>query len=195
MQGEYPAGDGVRLRRACDGTQTALGSARLFVCAWCGCEVVLCSCCDRGQIYCDGDCAGQARRQTLRGAGRRCQQTRRGRQMHAARMARYRAKLPSRACSPAESSAGATVGMPREIVTHHGSPPPPTDDLVAEGATTMPRDDASPAEPPGRAMTQCHWCGRCCLLPLRRGFLRRCDHRRGRVGQVRRECNRHADRD
>src|SRR5271156_3005742 len=160
MQDEYPAEGGVRLRRACDDGQTALGSGRLFVCAWCGCEVVVCSCCDRGQIYCGVDCAGRARRQGLRGAGRRCQQTRRGRRMHAARMARYRAKL-------AQSSAGATVGMPDEggpreieIVTHHGSPPPPTDDLVTAGATMMPRDDASPAELPGPAVTQCHWCGR-----------------------------------
>jgi hypothetical protein len=37
-------------------------------------------------------------------------------------------------------------------------------------------------------MTPCHWCGRCCLLPLRCGFLRRCDHRRGRAGQIRTEC-------
>ena len=194
MQGEYPAEGGVRLRRACDnGQKTALGSGRLFVCTWCGCEVVVCSCCDRGQIYCGVDCAGQARRQTLRGAGRRCQQTRRGRRMHAARMVRYRAKL-------AQGSAGVAVGMPdegwpREIVTHHGSPAPALGDLLAVGATVMPRDDASPAEPPGPAMTQCHWCGHCCLLPLRRGFLRRCDHRRGPVGHPRRECNRHGARD
>jgi hypothetical protein len=141
MQDEYPAGDGVRLRRVCDDKQTAPGAARLFVCMRCGCEVVVCSCCDRGQIYCGVDCAGQARRQTLRGAGRRCQQTRRGRRMHAARMARYRAKL-------AQSSADAAVGMPdegwpREIVTHHGSPLPVADDLLADGATAMPRDDAS----------------------------------------------------
>jgi hypothetical protein len=89
--------------------------------------------------------------------------------MHAARMAGYRARQ-------------------REIVTHHGSPAAAVGDLLEVGATAMPRDDASPVEPPGRAMTQCHWCGRCCLLPLRQGFLRRCDHRRGRVGQVRTEC-------
>jgi hypothetical protein len=193
MQDEYPAEGGVRLRRACDDGQTALGSGRLFVCVRCGCEVVVCSCCDRGQIYCGVDCARQARRQTLRGAGRRWQQTRRGRRMHAARMARYRAKL-------AQGSAGVAVGQPdetgpREIVTHHGSPAPPTGDLVAGGATAMPRDDASLAELPGRAMTQCHWCGRCCLLPLRRGFLRRCDHRRGRVGHPGGSASRHGDRD
>jgi hypothetical protein len=182
MQDEYPAEGGVRLRHTCDDGQTAPGSGRVFTCVRCGCEVVVCRCCDRGQIYCGVDCARQARRQTLRRAGRRCQQTRRGRRMHAARMARYRAKLAQ----------GFGVGLPdegwpREIVTHHGSPPPATGDLLTAGATVMPRDDASPAEPPGRAMTHCHWCGRCCLPPHRRGFLRRCDHRRSRVGHARTE--------
>jgi hypothetical protein len=66
-------------------------------------------------------------------------------------------------------------------VTHQGSPTPRTGDLVADGAMAMPRDDASSAEPPRPATTNCHFCGRCCLLPLRRGFLRRRDHRRSRV--------------
>jgi hypothetical protein len=186
MQDEYPAESGVRLRRACDDKQAGVRSGRLFVCLWCCCDVVVCSCCDRGQIYCGVDCARQARRQTLRRAGRRCQQSRRGRRMHAARMARYRAKL-------AKGSDGMAVGMPdagrlREIVTHHGSPAPAASDLLTSGATAMPRDDADPADPPGRATTQCHWCGRCCQLPLRRGFLRRRDHRRGRVGHAWMEC-------
>jgi hypothetical protein len=65
--------------------------------------------------------------------------------MHAARMARYRAKL-------AQGSDDVAVGMakegwPRKIVTHHGSPPPARDDLLAGGATAMPRDDASPNRP------------------------------------------------
>ena len=185
MQGEYPAEDGVRLRRACDDGQTALGSGRLFVCAWCGCEVVVCSGCDRGQIYCGVDCAGQARRQTLRAAGRRCQQTRRGRRMHAARMSRYRAKL-------AQSSACVAVGMPdegwpREIVTHHGSPAPPTDDLLPATTTAITSDDLFPADRPKRSTPHGHWCGRPCLPQLRQGFLRRRDHRRGRVGPTRTE--------
>jgi len=193
MQEKYPAEGGVRLRRSCDDGQTGAGSGRLFVCGRCGRQVIVCRGCDRGQVYCDGDCSEQARRQTLHGAGRRWQQTRRGRAAHAARMARYRAKR-------AKGSGGAGVGMPREgqareIVTHHGSSRPATGDLLAGGATVMPRDDASPAEPPGRAMTHCHWCGRSCLPPLRRGFLRRCDRRRGRVGQAGRDANRHGDRD
>lgn len=168
MQDEYPAEGGVGLRRACDDGQTA-GSGRLFVCVRCGCQVVVCGYCDRGQIYCDGDCSRQARRQTLHGAGRRWQRTPHGRRLHAARMARYRARH-------------------REIVTHHGSPPPAVGDLLAGDATAVPRNDASPGEPLRRAMTHCHWCGRCCLRPLRRGFLRRCAHRHGRVGQARTEC-------
>jgi hypothetical protein len=186
MQDEYPAEGGVRLRRACDDGQIAPGSGRLYVCVRCGCQVVVCSCCDHGQIYCNGDCSARARRQTLHAAGQRWQGTPRGRRKHAARMARYRAKR-------GKGSEGVAVGMadegrPREIVTHQGSPPLAEDDLLAGGATAMPRDDASPAELPGRAMTHCHWCGRCCLLPLRGGFLRRCDHRRGRVGHARTEC-------
>jgi len=176
MQGEYPAEGGVRLRRACDDSRAAPGSGRVFVCVRCGCQVVVCNYCDRGQIYCTGDCSTQARRQTLHRAGRRWQRTPHGRRLHAARMARYRAR-------------------PREIVTHQGSPTPLLGDLLAAGATAMPRDDATPAEPPGRTMTHCHWCGRPGLLPLRRGLLRRCDHRRGRVGQAGRSASPHGDRD
>ena len=40
-------------------------SARLFLCAGCRMQVVICSCCDRGQIYCAGDCARRARRHSL----------------------------------------------------------------------------------------------------------------------------------
>ena len=94
------------------------------MCVRCGCQVVVCGYCDRGQIYCDGDCSRQARRQTLHGAGRRWQRTPHGRRMHAARMARYRARQ-------------------REIVTHHGSPPPALGDQLASDATVVPRNDAS----------------------------------------------------
>jgi hypothetical protein len=101
-------------------------------------------------------------------------------------MAKYRAKR-------GEGSDGAALGMPREerppeIVTHHGSPPPAAGDLLAGAATVMPHDDASSADLSGRAMPHCHWCGRSCRPPLRRGFLRRGDRRRGLVGRVRRGC-------
>ena len=185
MREEYPAAAGVRLRRRCDDGPCAEESGRLLACRGCGCEVIVCRRCDRGQVYCTGDCSARARRRTLCCAGRRWQQSRRGRRMHAARMVRYRARR-------ANDSDGAAValpaeGWPLERVTHHGSPPPAVGDLLAGSAMVMPRDDASPAEPFGRATTHCHWCGRCCLPPFRRGFLRRRDRRRGRVGHARME--------
>jgi hypothetical protein len=189
MQEDYPADGGVRIRRICDDGQTEAASGREFVCGRCSRQVVICRCCDRGQVYCNADCAGQTRHEKRREAGWRWQRTRRGRGLHAARMAKCRAK---RAKRPPGSDVDA-VGMapkdrPAEIVTHHGSPPPKTGDLLAGEATAMPRDDASPANLPGQAMPHCHWCGRFCPPPLRQGFLRRCDRKRGRVGAVRGEC-------
>ena len=49
-------------------------SARLFNCARCRCQVVICSHCDRGNLYC----------------GKRFQKSRRGRFAHAERQRRYR---------------------------------------------------------------------------------------------------------
>jgi len=92
MQDEYPADEGVRLRRVCDAGQAELLSGRLFLCAACRNQANICSCCDRGQIYCGRGCALRARRQTIRDAGRRYARSQRGRRMHAARMGRYRAR-------------------------------------------------------------------------------------------------------
>jgi len=69
-------------------------SLRLIICVRPDCQQLffLCRGCDRGQRYCSRACAGHARRVTLRGAGRRYQQSRPGRFRHAARQARYRAR-------------------------------------------------------------------------------------------------------
>jgi hypothetical protein len=170
MQDEYPADAGVRLRRVCDAGEAASVSGRLFLCRRCRTQVVVCSCCDRGQIYCPDGCAGQARRETLQRAGARYRRSGRGRQVHAAQMARRRAEQ-------------------REKVTHHGSPAVAAGDLVPGGTATVPCDDASPAEPLRRVTTHCHWCGRACLPWLRQEFLRRRDHRRCRADHVRTEHN------
>jgi len=78
-------------------------SARVYLCARCRCQVLICSHCDRGQRYCAGGCAGAARRESLQGAGQRYQGSRRGRHRHAERQRRYRQRQ-------------------REKVTHQGSP-------------------------------------------------------------------------
>jgi hypothetical protein len=84
-----------------------------FVCGRCRVQVLICSCCDRGQIYCADGCAQEARQQAQRAAGQRYQVGWRGRVNHAARSSRWRAR--------------------QKNVTHHRSPPP-ADDLVLVGA-------------------------------------------------------------
>jgi len=153
MQGQYPGNRGVRLRGACRSAHHEIRSARLFLCAACRTQSLICSCCDRGQIYCAGDCAARARHRAQRAAGRRYQSSRRGRLAHAARTRRYRAR--------------------GKKVTHHGSPEPPRDDLLTPGSPTIAGDAVIPEERPRRAASHCHWCGRRCPAFVRREFLRR----------------------
>src|ERR1700690_95304 len=55
MQGQYPGNRGGRPSgdRGFDHAEAA--SAQLFLCAGCRTQVLICSCCDRGQIYCAVD--------------------------------------------------------------------------------------------------------------------------------------------
>jgi len=167
MQDHYPAEDGVRPRRVCDKGQTESVSGRLFLCLACRCQAVICRCCDRGQVYCSGDCARRARRQSLQAAARRYQASFPGRRTHAARMGRYRAW--------------------QERVTHHGSPTLPPDDFLPDGAIAATSDTVSPAEQPRHAASHFHWCGRPCLAQLHHGFLPRRDRHRRRVDHARTE--------
>ena len=128
-------------------------SARLFICARCRRQVVICSHCDRGNIYCGKQCSQRARHQSRREAGRRYQRTRRGRFAHAARQRRYRQRR-------------------RAKVTHQGSLPVlPDETLPAESRTSARRSDA-PAAVPADGI-RCHLCGRVCSHFLRQSFLRR----------------------
>ncbi len=65
-------------------------SHRLFNCLRCKRQVFICRSCDRGNVYCHSECSKLARRQSMKEAGCRYQQTRRGRQHNAARQRRYR---------------------------------------------------------------------------------------------------------
>ena len=65
-------------------------SARLFLCARCRDQVLLCSQCDRGQQYCSRACSSTSRRERRREAAQRYQSSRRGRRRHAARTACWR---------------------------------------------------------------------------------------------------------
>jgi len=84
---------------------------RLFLCIRCHKQVVICSRCDHGQIYCGEPCAHFARKQSLILARLRYQHTFKGRRNHAACQARYRKKL-------------------RNKVMDHTYPPTPQHDVI-----------------------------------------------------------------
>jgi hypothetical protein len=88
MPGQYSTRSAFR-PRLCDEAKEANATARFFLCARCRAQVLICSCCDRGNIYCAQDCAQVARRGAQRAAGRRYQLSLRGRRNHAARAQRW----------------------------------------------------------------------------------------------------------
>ena len=82
-------------------------SARLYLCVRCRQQVIICSHCDRGNIYCPDGCSEQSRSEKQKEAAQRYQSTPNGRRLHAKRQQQYRQRQ-------------------REKVTHQGSP-----DLIA----------------------------------------------------------------
>ena len=54
-------------------------TGRMYLCARCRAQVVVCRRCDRGQIYCTRDCARLARRAAQHAAAQRYQSSHRGR--------------------------------------------------------------------------------------------------------------------
>ena len=111
----------------------------MFLCGRCRCQVIICSSCDRGQIYCSGTCAQEARRDAQREARRRYQKTPRGRALHADRNRRYRAR--------------------RRRVTDHGLPQKHKTGLFRRLEVDAALSEPSPSEKPSRQQ-HCHHCGR-----------------------------------
>jgi hypothetical protein len=107
-------------------------SPRLFLCARCRCQVLVCRRCDRGQVYCGRSCSQEARRCNQREARRRYQATERGREMHADRSRRYRARC--------------------NRVTDQGSPPLST-------TSSLPAQAQPPTVIASRRAMACHRCG------------------------------------
>ena len=155
MRGDYGRSGEVRPRRvgytACD----AQRPARLFLCGRCRTQVVICSRCDRGQMYCTAGCACEARRRSVREAGRRYQASRRGRFAHAERSRCYRRRTNN--------------------VTHQGSLSARRDDLLTQ--TAVAADE--PMDRTRALRWHCHCCGRHCPERVRLSFLRRSNPRKG----------------
>jgi len=125
-------------------------SARLFHCARCHCQVIVCRRCDRGNVYCFDGCAGVARTASLRAANVRYRRSHRGRLANAARQRRYRAR--------------------QQKVTHQGSDPADDTALLQRRAAKPVMEqpvtlDTTPAP------THCHRCGCSISVYLRLHFL------------------------
>lgn len=119
-------------------------SARLFNCARCQRQTLICSDCDRGNIYCSSTCASIARKGSLSESARRYQKTRRGSHQHAKRQQRYRQ-------------------LQKKKVTHQGSPDLNTHDVLTETQNVHKNPIVD---------TQiCHFCKKPCSTYLRVEFL------------------------
>lgn len=88
---------------------------RFYLCALCFEQVLLCTRCDRGNIYCSRVCASIVRKKSLREAGIRYQDSLKGRLNHALRQRRYMQRV--RAC--------------KNKMTHQGSCATARDGLLA----------------------------------------------------------------
>jgi len=123
--------------------------SRLFNCVRCHQQCVICSCCDRGNIYCSPQCSQLSRQELKRASNRRYQNTQRGKHHHASRQRRYRQRQ-------------------KKIVTHQGSPIHPANDLLSPELI----------EPTMRSMpvrtrsNRCHFCHKSCSGFIRIGFMR-----------------------
>jgi len=124
---------------------------RRVYCAACSALLRICRACDHGQRYCAEPCARLARRAMLRDAGRRYQATPRGRQCHALRQQRYRARRA-------------------QNVTHHGSTPsiqPPTLPAVERRPGPTPLFVVPRRPQPISGQMRCDVCGRPCSERVR----------------------------
>ena len=170
-------------------------SARRFLCERCRTPVLVCSHCDRGQIYCAGGCAATARSEHQRAAARRYQCSRSGRFKHAARTRRWRERRAA-LTRPALTS-------PAQSVTHQGCPPAASAAVLVAKPSLMPGapglftqpcmnfnatsatstastftpstpDSGDPVLTPTTAppVWLCPWCHTVCAPRVRLGFLR-----------------------
>lgn len=119
---------------------------RLYHCCRCGMQVCICAQCDCGNLYCPGECAEAARRESVRRAGARYQRTFHGARRHADRQRRYRERQ-------------------KLEVTHHAFPLMRTQCSVSRHPVIASDSiDVDFEEPPWRPIrlpqTHCAFCGR-----------------------------------
>ena len=126
-------------------------SARQFICACCRRQVIICSDCDRGNIYCSKSCSRSVRKKSQREASRCYQKTRKGKLKNAARQKSYRQRQKVK------------------IVTHHGSQDLPPHDLLPP----EPNEGISEVTEEHVENNRCCFCNKICSPFIRTGYLRR----------------------
>lgn len=136
-------------------------TARLYQCMFCHKQVTICRKCDRGNIYCAGDCAVQARTISLKLAKVRYQATFIGKRHNAARQARFRKNH-------------------KKIVTYHTSPPSPQHDSI-ESLEKKPEKTENDHK---IAALTCCFCNKPVSCWLRNDFLRRRVHKQSTGSQA-----------
>jgi hypothetical protein len=124
-------------------------SSRMYSCCRCQAQVIICSRCDRGHRYCAGQCATDARSDSLKRASDKYRSTRAGRINNAVRQKRYRQRQ-------------------KQIVTHQGSLLVTSHDVLKaksywpEKVEKYDHNDS---------LLICHHCGAVCDPFLRQDFL------------------------
>lgn len=124
-------------------------SSRLYYCSLCHAQSIICSPCDRGQIYCSDTCSKEARLKSCREAEKRYQHTSRGKHKHTARQKRYRERF-------------------RQKVTDQGSVTPVADGLLGSVKNKTVEVDMGQET----RVTRCCFCKKSVSSWLRSGFLR-----------------------
>ena len=149
--------------------------ARLFLCAGCRVQVVLCSRCDRGNRYCSRTCWRQTHDLARREAACRYQRSRGGRLRHAARSQRWRQRTALRGAeghgTPITDHADADA---THKVTHQGCPPWVAAAPLAACTPDIASTTAAPSAHPPASPAVRRWRRCAAVQPdwLRQGFLR-----------------------
>ncbi len=131
-------------------------TARLYNCARCHQQVILCSHCDHCNIYCFDGCAQEARILSLREANKRYRKSPNGLLNAASRQAEFRRrKRLDKSSNPSSESSV------EKKVTHRGS-----------GEDSSPAPIASEPIEGCVGEYHCHCCGRPVDFYLRSGFIR-----------------------
>ena len=133
-------------------------SARLYNCVRCQQQVMICSHCDRGNIYCSDDCAQISRREKLKQAQLRYDKTQAAKKLKALRQQLYRQRK-------------------KEKATHQGSTTLALYDLllIALKKLKKVRKQAKKQPDTDCITIYCHFCGAQCSHYLRLFFLERSD--------------------